>query len=111
LAGVPFFDHVFELVGCSVEWHFQEGSWIDTESSKDGKVIVAKVTGKARHLLLGERPALNALARASGIATRARKLREIKEKHGWHGIIAGTRKTTPGMSKHLITMSHPEWIH
>lgn len=31
---------------------------------------VATVTGKARHLLLGERVALNLLARCSGIATK-----------------------------------------
>jgi len=31
---------------------------------------VATVRGKARHLLLGERVALNLLARCSGIATK-----------------------------------------
>jgi nicotinate-nucleotide pyrophosphorylase (carboxylating) len=32
--------------------------------------VVATVTGKARFLLLGERVALNLLARCSGIATK-----------------------------------------
>jgi nicotinate-nucleotide pyrophosphorylase len=32
---------------------------------------VATVRGKARHLLLGERVALNLLARCSGIATKS----------------------------------------
>uniref|UniRef100_A0A3Q3FNP4 Nicotinate-nucleotide pyrophosphorylase [carboxylating] n=1 Tax=Labrus bergylta TaxID=56723 RepID=A0A3Q3FNP4_9LABR len=47
-------------------------------------------------LLLGERPALNCLARASGIATRCSQLRAIATDGVWHGEVAGTRKTTPG---------------
>ncbi|KAI9330151.1 Quinolinate phosphoribosyl transferase [Zopfochytrium polystomum] len=96
LAGVPFFDEVFRQVGCTVTWHQAEGSVVDPSTSANGRVAVATVRGKARHLLLGERPALNMLARASGIATRARKLRELKDRAGWKGVIAATRKTTPG---------------
>eukprot|EP01125_Pyxidicula_operculata_P022529 TRINITY_DN925_c0_g1_i2.p1 TRINITY_DN925_c0_g1~~TRINITY_DN925_c0_g1_i2.p1 ORF type:complete len:195 (-),score=33.82 TRINITY_DN925_c0_g1_i2:19-603(-) len=47
-------------------------------------------------ILLGERTALNLLARASGIATKSRQAREIADKHSFKGTIAGTRKTTPG---------------
>lgn len=54
------------------------------------------VTGPARCLLLGERPALNCLARASGIATRCSQLRALAAAAGWRGQVAGTRKTTPG---------------
>lgn len=54
------------------------------------------VRGPANSLLLGERPALNCLARASGIATRCSQLQAIAKAHGWHGEVAGTRKTTPG---------------
>jgi len=36
------------------------------------------------------------LARASGIATRSRQAKQIADKAGWHGHVAGTRKTTPG---------------
>ncbi|KAL2912340.1 nicotinate-nucleotide diphosphorylase (carboxylating) [Polyrhizophydium stewartii] len=93
LAGVPFFDEVFAQLGCRVEWLAREGDEIDP---KGGRVEVARVYGRARHLLLGERPALNMLARASGVATRARALRAIKDQHNWHGVIAATRKTTPG---------------
>ncbi|KAI8924167.1 nicotinate-nucleotide pyrophosphorylase-like protein [Entophlyctis helioformis] len=99
LAGVPFFDEVFAQLGCRVEWFVKEGEEIDPAG---GKVEAARVYGKARHLLLGERPALNMLARASGIATMqpaatsARRLSKIKQKHNWHGVIAATRKTTPG---------------
>lgn len=49
-----------------------------------------------RKLLLGERVALNILARCSGIATKTSSLLTILRSHGWNGILAGTRKTTPG---------------
>jgi len=49
-----------------------------------------------RHILLGERVALNCLTRASGVATVARRLRQQADDQGWHGEVAGTRKTTPG---------------
>ena len=101
LAGVPFFDQVFESLGCTVEWLIEEGESFTLPPS--GRVQIAIVKGRARHLLLGERPALNALARASGIATRARRLQKLKEESGWTGVIAGTRKTTPG---NAITNAH-----
>ncbi|KNE63839.1 nicotinate-nucleotide diphosphorylase (carboxylating) [Allomyces macrogynus ATCC 38327] len=93
LAGVPFVDEIFKQVDCRVEWIAKEGEFIDV---KGGKVAVAKVYGQARNLLLGERTALNLMARCSGIATRARRMAELKTKHGFKGVIAGTRKTTPG---------------
>lgn len=58
--------------------------------------MTAVVRGPARCLLLGERPALNCLARASGIATRCARLQAMAEAAGWRGKVAGTRKTTPG---------------
>ncbi|BEI80106.1 hypothetical protein CcaverHIS002_0106350 [Cutaneotrichosporon cavernicola] len=61
-----------------------------------GDLRVAIVRGRARELLLGERVGLNMLARCSGIATASRKFRDIARKEGWHGVVAGTRKTTPG---------------
>lgn len=36
------------------------------------------------------------MARCSGIASQAHRLRLLKEKTGFKGVIAGTRKTTPG---------------
>lgn len=82
LAGVPFFEEVFKQVDCTwvvrleqtiladscgtrVEWLMPEGSVVPP----DTKTKVAIVRGKARQLLLGERVALNTLARCSGIAT------------------------------------------
>ena len=47
-----------------VEWHMEEGNTFEPIKH------VATVRGKARHILLGERVALNMLARCSGIATK-----------------------------------------
>ena len=47
-----------------VEWHLKEGETFEPIKH------VATVRGKARHILLGERVALNMLARCSGIATK-----------------------------------------
>ena len=85
---------VFEYLGCSVEWHLVEGDVVDPAAG--GKVRVATVRGPANKLLLGERTALNTLARASGVASAAHKACGVAKAQGWHGHIAGTRKTTPG---------------
>ncbi|XP_061882705.1 nicotinate-nucleotide pyrophosphorylase [carboxylating]-like isoform X1 [Entelurus aequoreus] len=92
LAGSPFFTAVFTEVGCTVDWFYQDGD----EVGPDPVTLTAVVRGPARCLLLGERPALNCLARASGIATRCSQLRKMATAWGWHGEVAGTRKTTPG---------------
>ncbi|KAI9015456.1 Quinolinate phosphoribosyl transferase [Hyaloraphidium curvatum] len=90
LAGVPFFEEVFRQCNCRVEWLMEEGEYFEPIK------VVARVYGGARFLLLGERVALNMIARASGIATRAYRLNQIRARHGYKGFIAGTRKTTPG---------------
>lgn len=76
-----------------MEWFVKEGEFIDT---KGGKVKVASVKGPVRKLLLGERVALNTLSRCSGVATKSRRVDELVRKAGYKGILAGTRKTTPG---------------
>ncbi|KFY57698.1 hypothetical protein V497_05340 [Pseudogymnoascus sp. VKM F-4516 (FW-969)] len=94
LAGVPFFTEVFAQCGCTVDWHLPEGSAI--APAPGGKVRVATVSGPTRQLLLGERVALNALARCSGVATASHEMVELVKGAGYTGILAGTRKTTPG---------------
>ncbi|GAB1196076.1 hypothetical protein APSETT444_005342 [Aspergillus pseudonomiae] len=74
----------------SVEWHVQEGEPIEPIKH------CATVRGPIRKILLGERVALNILARCSGIATKSASLVAALRAHGWGGILAGTRKTTPG---------------
>lgn len=102
LAGVPFFDEVFGQLGCSVWWRFEEGEFIG-EATQDNvssqakvKVRAATVRGPARKILLGERVALNTLARCSGIATASHTFLKKARQAGYQGIVAGTRKTTPG---------------
>lgn len=90
LAGKPFFTEVFTQLGCEVEWHMEEGETFEPIKH------VATVRGKARHILLGERVALNMLARCSGIATKSQRILTLARASGYTGIIAGTRKTTPG---------------
>lgn len=96
LAGVPFFDEVFRQLGCAVQWYFQEGDHIGQAGESKCKVKAATVTGPARKLLLGERVALNTLARCSGIATASHAFSTKARQAGYKGIVAGTRKTTPG---------------
>ncbi|RVX72811.1 Nicotinate-nucleotide pyrophosphorylase [carboxylating] [Exophiala mesophila] len=95
LAGVPFFDEVFRQLDCTVTWHYNEGSYLDPDKV-GGKIKVATVTGPTRKLLLGERVALNTLARCSGVATKSRKMLTLVRDAGYTGVLAGTRKTTPG---------------
>lgn len=94
MAGVPFVNEIFGQLHCTVEWHAKEGDYIDTTAS--GKVKVATVKGPTRKLLMGERVALNTLARCSGVATKSRRVLELVRKAGYTGVLAGTRKTTPG---------------
>ncbi|KAI9040485.1 nicotinate-nucleotide diphosphorylase (carboxylating) [Aspergillus affinis] len=93
VAGVPFFEEVFSQLGCTVEWHIQEGQPI---SANTDVTHCATVRGPIRKILLGERVALNILARCSGIATKSASLVSALRSHGWTGTLAGTRKTTPG---------------
>ena len=67
LAGIPFFEEVFKHLGCTVEWLVKEGEEV---GKGEGKQHVATVKGPVRKVLLGERVALNILARCSGIATK-----------------------------------------
>jgi nicotinate-nucleotide pyrophosphorylase (carboxylating) len=102
--------NVYFLLSTRVEWHVEEGD--EFEPIKH----IATVRGKARYLLLGERVALNILARCSGIATAcvlgvvflfwsrthdtyhsSKRIKDLAQSYGFRGIIAGTRKTTPGI--------------
>ncbi|KAF1988176.1 nicotinate-nucleotide pyrophosphorylase-like protein [Aulographum hederae CBS 113979] len=90
LAGVPFFNEVFKQLDCTVDWHHPEGAPITPITH------LATVRGPVRHLLLGERVALNTLARCSGIATASSSLLSLLRSAGYPNTLAGTRKTTPG---------------
>ena len=94
MCGRPYVQAVFDEVGCSVEWFKKDGDFINGSDKR--RIVVAKVKGPIRNLLLGERLALNIMTRASGISTIARKVQDLADKAEWKGLVAGTRKLTPG---------------
>uniref|UniRef100_A0A6F9DPH9 Nicotinate-nucleotide pyrophosphorylase [carboxylating] n=1 Tax=Phallusia mammillata TaxID=59560 RepID=A0A6F9DPH9_9ASCI len=94
LSGVPFFEAVFKELGCKVSWCIDEGDYINL--NRKSKIKIGAVEGPCRRILLGERTALNCLARTSGITTLAQTYQEIVKGKEWKGCVAGTRKTTPG---------------
>jgi len=95
-AGKPFFDAVFDCVGCTVTWTklAAEGKLI--KASGSNRALLATVTGPCNSILRGERTALCALSRCSGVATESREAVDTARSYGWDGLVAGTRKTTPG---------------
>ena len=95
-AGKPFFDIVFRTLDCQCEWNTDvavEGRYIDPEN---GKVHLATVRGSVKHILQGERTALNTISRCSGVATASANAVRVARQENWNGWVAGTRKTTPG---------------
>jgi len=77
---------------------------------KDGDVlkkgeIIAKISGKVRTILKGERTALNLIQHMSGVATATNKAVKLIE--GTNASIADTRKTLPGLrpvEKYAVTV-------
>ena len=82
---------------CTVTWQVPEGTRLTPIAH------VATVHGPARRLLLGERVALNTLARCSGIATQTastvKLVCDATPSDQRPPIVAGTRKTTPGFRR------------
>ena len=64
LCGAPFVNAIFKELGCQITWMAEDGQTLEPI------FVVARVEGEAQNLLLGERVALNLLARASAIATK-----------------------------------------
>jgi nicotinate-nucleotide pyrophosphorylase (carboxylating) len=91
LAGIPFVKEVFFLINknIKIETFFNDGDWI-----KRGSVI-AKISGNARDILLGERVSLNILQHISGIATMTKNF--IDKIKGLPVQIVDTRKTLPNL--------------
>jgi len=88
--GLDLAERVFRALDPDVafERSVPEGVW--RESGE-----VARIEGRARALLSGERTALNFLQRLSGVATAA--ARAVQAIDGTDARILDTRKTTPGL--------------
>ncbi len=101
LCGIEVALRVFTLI----QPDFQYEIFIhDGEEVKKGDII-AKIKGKTRTILKGERTALNLLQHMSGISSMTNRIVKIVE--GTTASIADTRKTLPGMrslQKYAVTV-------
>lgn len=100
---------------CGIDAALRTLSILDPEAvfevlKNDGDILeksdmIARVQGKTRALLKGERTALNLLQHMSGIATATK--RAVDEVAGTGAVITDTRKTLPGLralEKYAVTV-------
>ena len=95
ICGIPFIEEVFKQCEINIKWHHKEGEYI--EITKGEKKCIGSITGKSKNILQAERVSLNLLSRLSGIASKSNEIITKAREVGYRGIIAGTRKTTPGL--------------
>ena len=91
LAGIEVALRVFSLLDSNVKYDIL----INDGSKVQNGDIIAKIEGKTRALLKGERTALNLLQHMSGIATKTAKCVELVA--GTNAAVCDTRKTLPGL--------------
>lgn len=91
VAGLVPFQRVFERLDPTLEIRAELR---DGDRAKAGDTVM-RLSGNARNLLVGERPALNFLMRLSGIATLTRRMSLTLAEFPNTRLI-DTRKTTPG---------------
>ena len=108
LCGMEVALRVFQLLQPDVKCEVYKN---DGDSLKKGEIF-AKIHGKTRTILKGERTALNLIQHMSGIATATNEAVKIVE--GTNASIADTRKTLPGLrpiQKYAVTVgggrNHP----
>lgn len=89
LAGAGYADAVALHCGCRCVWHAGDGARVAARTA------VGVVTGPLRGILRAERPLLNLVQRASGIAMAARQY--VDAVAGSRARILHTRKTAPGL--------------
>ena len=89
LSGLPYADEVARSCGCRIEWTAGEGDSVFQGAS------AGIVRGELADVLRAERPLLNFLQRASGIASATRSY--VDAVQGTRTRILHTRKTAPGL--------------
>jgi nicotinate-nucleotide pyrophosphorylase (carboxylating) len=89
LAGTRFADAVARACRCTIAWTSSEGALVPPRTR------VGEVKGKLAQILRAERPMLNLLQRACGIATVTRAY--VDAVRGTSCRILHTRKTAPGL--------------
>lgn len=89
IAGVDVFSTVFDLVDSDIKinWFVTDGQDVSN------KQLLAKIEGKTKSILHGERVALNLMQRMSGVATLTRQYVDLLQTDNCR--IYDTRKTTP----------------
>jgi nicotinate-nucleotide pyrophosphorylase (carboxylating) len=88
-AGARFAAAVVDLCHCSVDWSVADGAPVQAGT------VIGTLHGTLREILRAERPLLNLLQRASGIATMTRRYADAVA--GTRCRILHTRKTAPGL--------------
>ncbi len=94
VAGLPFIQRIFELLGSEFKPLIAEGEKVSK------KTPIASFQGNIHNLLQAERVSLNILGRLSGIATQTSIMIDIARKSNPSLRICGTRKVVPGLSKY-----------
>ena len=89
VAGTAYADAVVALCGCSTEWLATDGGIVSSGTR------IGSIRGDLAGILRAERPLLNILQRACGIATAAREYARAVAGTGCR--ILHTRKTAPGL--------------
>lgn len=111
LAGAAFADAVARACECRVEWRAPDGRRVPAGT------VVGLVHGRLGRMLRAERPLLNLLQRACGIATATRAY--VEAVAGTRCRVLHTRKTAPGLraldvaavlagggARHRLDLSH-----
>lgn len=111
LAGAAFADAVARACECRAEWRAPDGRRVPAGT------VVGLVHGRLGRMLRAERPLLNVLQRACGIATATRAY--VEAVAGTRCRILHTRKTAPGLraldvaavlagggARHRLDLSH-----
>ncbi|HVQ48209.1 MAG TPA: carboxylating nicotinate-nucleotide diphosphorylase [Gemmatimonadales bacterium] len=89
LAGRQYATAVARDCGCAIEWNVRDGDAVRTGST------IGLLSGELRGILRAERPLLNLLQRASGIAGATRRF--VDAVQGTSCRVLHTRKTGPGL--------------
>jgi nicotinate-nucleotide pyrophosphorylase (carboxylating) len=89
VAGREYATAVARACSCAIEWNLADGDEVRTGST------IGLVSGELRGILRAERPLLNLLQRASGIARATRSL--VDAIQGTSCRVLHTRKTAPGL--------------
>jgi len=89
--GLDWFEETYRQIdqGILIDWFVKDG-----DSIKTGQVICT-ISGSSRHILSGERTALNFVQMLSGTATLSKKYAKMVK--GSNTKVLDTRKTIPGL--------------